>query len=54
MGKRNTSKPSILTSRAFLMALAALAILVAGIVIGASGVKAPQCGPVAVAAVPHG
>ena len=47
MSKRNASKPSFWTSRAFLMTVAALAILITGVVIGASGVKAPTCEPAA-------
>ena len=46
MGKTK-SRPSFLTSRAFLMTMAALAILIAGFIIGASGTKKATCEPAA-------
>lgn len=57
MSKRNAGKSSILTSRAFLMTIAALTLLITGMVIGASGVKVPVCEQAAapvIAAVSHG
>lgn len=48
---KTQSKSSILRNRRFRTALVALAILVLGIVIGASGSKPAQCEPAAAATV---